>query len=89
MLPSLSAAQFAELKRAMVQSTERIRFLALAFLFLAAVIFARWHEDFRLFAILVVVVTFGLNIGPRHRLGKLVFDLGIDSAELKKNGIRL
>jgi hypothetical protein len=89
LLPYLSSADFAALKTALHQSIERMLFLALAFLFLAAVIVADWHEDFRMFAVLVVAIVFCLNIGPRHRLGKIVFHAGLDPAELKKHGIRL
>ena len=42
-----------------------------------------------LFAILVVAIIFCLNIGPRHRLAKIVYNAGIEPAELKKLGIRL
>jgi len=89
LLPQLSSTEFGALQRTMYQSVERMLLLALAFIFLSAVIFAGWHDDFRLFAVLVVAITFVLNIGPRHRLGKIVFNAGIDSADLKKHGIRL
>ncbi|MEJ2660715.1 MAG: hypothetical protein P8Z73_08335 [Desulfobacteraceae bacterium] len=89
LLPHLSTAEFAALKTARHQSIERMLFLALAFLFLSSVIFADWHEDFRLFAVLVVAIVFCLNIAPRHRLGKIVYNAGIEPAELKRHGIRL
>lgn len=48
MLPSLTNAEFSDLKELMRQSTERTLFLSLAFILLAAILWTRWHEDFQL-----------------------------------------
>jgi peptidoglycan/LPS O-acetylase OafA/YrhL len=88
MLPSLTYAEFNDLKELMRQSAERTLFLSLAFVLLAAILWTGWHEDFQIFAIVAVVISVGLNIGPRHRLAKMIFNTGIDTKALRKKGIR-
>ena len=88
MLPSLTNTEFGDLKEVMRQSAERTLFLALAFIILAVSVFAQWYKDFQLFAIVVVVICVGLNIPPRHRLAKMIFNAGIDAKALRKKGIR-
>lgn len=88
MLPLLTNAEFSALKELMRQSAERTLFLSLAFMLLAASLWAQWHEDLQLFAILVVVISVGLNVGPRHRLARMIFKAGIDTRALREKGIR-
>lgn len=88
MLPSLTHAEFGDLKELMRQSAERMLFLSLAFIILAASVWAHWHKDFQLLAMLVVVIGVGLNIPSRHRLAKMIFNAGIDTRALRKKGIR-
>lgn len=88
-LPSLTHAEFGDLKELMRQSAERTLFLSLAFIILAVSILAQWHKDFQLFAILMVVICVGLNFPSRHRLAKMIFNAGIDTKALRKKGIQL
>lgn len=88
-LPEVDRASFLALKALLESAYQRMLFLALSLLLLAAATVLQWDLDIKAFFMLSTLIIFVANMFPRHKLMKLLLGLEIPVERLKEIGIRL
>ena len=88
-LPELEPPQIDELKRLLATAYERMLFLGLGLLVLAAVTFSAGGADLKIFFMFLSLALFIANFPPRQKAMKLLLNSGISLQQIKKTGVSL
>jgi len=89
LIPELSAEDFAKLLVLLKTAYERMLYMGILFLPLAFSTFRGGDRVGTLFFLLLIGLLFLSNIGPRHKIMRLLEEHGLSVADLKERGITL